>query len=101
MAIGDGGNISRNSNFTGIKFIQNLIHLTSAGVRDFTVAIGTVGVLNALVRSACDDDAWRDQVLRCAEKLGRPVRDCAQLLPAADFPSRDGRPPLKTLILRF
>ena len=46
-------------------------------------------------------EEWRDQVLRCAEKLGRPVRDCAQLLPAADFPSRDGRPPLKTLILRF
>ena len=46
-------------------------------------------------------EEWRDQVLRCAEKLGRPVRDCTQLLPAADFPSRDGRPPLKTLILRF
>ncbi len=46
-------------------------------------------------------EEWRDQVLRCAEKLGRPVRDCMQLLPAADFPSRDGRPPLKTLILRF
>ncbi|WP_043308790.1 class I SAM-dependent rRNA methyltransferase [Pseudomonas sp. ML96] len=46
-------------------------------------------------------EKWRSQVLRCAEKLGRPVRDCEQLLPAADFPSRDGKPPLKTLILRF
>ena len=42
--------------------------LAAAGVRDFTVAIGTVGVLNALVRSACDDDAWRDQVLRAFHK---------------------------------
>ncbi|MWK56496.1 SAM-dependent methyltransferase [Pseudomonas otitidis] len=46
-------------------------------------------------------EEWRDQVLRCASKLGRPVRDCEQLLPAADFPSQDGRPPLKTLVLRF
>jgi 23S rRNA (cytosine1962-C5)-methyltransferase len=44
---------------------------------------------------------WREQVLRCAEKLGRPVRDCQVLSPAADFPSLDGQPPLKTLILQL
>ncbi|WP_313513978.1 class I SAM-dependent methyltransferase [Pseudomonas sp.] len=44
---------------------------------------------------------WREQVLRCAGKLGRPVRDCQQIEPAADFPSHDGQPPLKTLVLRF
>ncbi|MDH5205110.1 MAG: class I SAM-dependent methyltransferase [Hylemonella sp.] len=44
---------------------------------------------------------WRAQVLRCADKLGRPVRDCQTLAPAADFPSADGQPPLKTLILQF
>ncbi len=44
---------------------------------------------------------WRSQVLRCAEKLGRPVREWEQLRPAADFPSHDGQPPLKTLVLRF
>lgn len=44
---------------------------------------------------------WRQQVLRCAEKLGRPVRDCQVLAPATDFPSQDGQPPLKTLILQF
>ncbi|WAG78309.1 class I SAM-dependent methyltransferase [Metapseudomonas furukawaii] len=48
-----------------------------------------------------DMDEWRDQVLRCASKLGRPVRDWKPLSPAADFPSRDGRPPLKTLILQL
>lgn len=46
-------------------------------------------------------DAWREQVLRCAEKAGRPVRDCQLLPPAADFPSHDQRHPLKTLILRL
>ena len=44
---------------------------------------------------------WQHQVLRCAEKLGRPVREYEQILPASDFPSHDGRPPLKTLILQF
>lgn len=44
---------------------------------------------------------WREQVLRCADKLGRPVRDCQTLPPASDFPSADGQPPLKTLILQF
>lgn len=38
--------------------------LAAAGLSDYTVAIGTVGVLNALVRAANDDDAWRDAVLR-------------------------------------
>lgn len=42
--------------------------LAAAGVRDFTVAVGTVGVLNALVRAACDDDVWRDQILRAFHK---------------------------------
>lgn len=44
---------------------------------------------------------WREQVLRCASKLGRPVREHEQLMPAADFPSTDGNPPLKTLVLHF
>lgn len=42
--------------------------LACAGVRDFTVAIGTVSVLNALVRAASDDAAWRDEVLRAFHK---------------------------------
>ena len=54
---------------------------------------------NNLPKVAFSD--WLEQVLRCASKLGRPVRDWQQLLPAADFPSHDAQPPLKTLILRF
>jgi 23S rRNA (cytosine1962-C5)-methyltransferase len=46
-------------------------------------------------------DEWRTQVLRCAEKLGRPVREWQSISPASDFPSQDGQPPLKTLILKF
>ncbi|MDX1297336.1 MAG: class I SAM-dependent methyltransferase [Pseudomonas sp.] len=54
---------------------------------------------NNLAKVALSD--WREQVLRCAEKLGRPVRDWQLLPPASDFPSLDGQPPLKTLILQF
>ena len=46
-------------------------------------------------------DEWKNQVLRCAEKLGRPVREYEQIMPAADFPSFDHKPPLKTLALHF
>ncbi len=64
-----------------------------------TAEHGVLICCNNLAKVALAD--WRDQVLRCAEKLGRPVRDCQVLAPAADFPSLDGQPPLKTLILQF
>lgn len=60
---------------------------------------GALVCCNNLAKVVMED--WREQVLRCAEKLGRPVRDCQVLAPAADFPSHDARPPLKTLILQF
>lgn len=60
---------------------------------------GTLVCCNNLAKVAMTD--WREQVLRCASKLGRPVRAHEQLLPAADFPSADGNPPLKTLVLHF
>ena len=66
------------------------------------LATANDGVLiccNNLAKVAMSE--WREQVLRCAEKLGRPVRDCQVLAPASDFPSADGQPPLKTLILQF
>lgn len=64
-----------------------------------TAAEGVLICCNNLAKVALDD--WRTQVLRCAEKLGRPVRDCQVLAPASDFPSLDGQPPLKSLILQF
>ena len=60
---------------------------------------GVLICCNNLAKVAMAD--WREQVLRCADKLGRPVRDCQLLAPGADFPSADGQPPLKTLILQF
>ncbi|RRV04092.1 class I SAM-dependent rRNA methyltransferase [Pseudomonas sp. v388] len=60
---------------------------------------GTLICCNNLARVSMED--WREQVLRCASKAGRAVRDCQVMQPAADFPSMDNQPPLKTLILRF
>jgi 23S rRNA (cytosine1962-C5)-methyltransferase len=45
-------------------------------------------------------DAWLDQMERSARKAGRPVREMEWILPESDFPSRDGRPPLKIALLR-
>jgi len=39
--------------------------------------------------------------VRCASKAGRPVRQWQVLPPAADFPSADGKPPLKVLMLQL
>ncbi|WP_375741439.1 class I SAM-dependent rRNA methyltransferase [Pseudomonas boanensis] len=58
---------------------------------------GTLVCNNNLAK--VDLEGWREQVLRCASKLGRPVRDWQVLTPASDFPSLDARPPLKTLVL--
>ena len=37
--------------------------LAATGLTDFTVAIGTVGVLNALVARASDDETWRAEAI--------------------------------------
>ncbi len=60
---------------------------------------GVLICCNNLAKVSMSD--WREQVLRCASKLDRPVRDCQVLSPAADFPSHDHNPPLKSLILQF
>jgi len=60
---------------------------------------GVLICCNNLAKVAFDD--WRDQVLRCAEKAGRPVREWSRLGPGADFPSSDGQPPLKIMVLQF
>lgn len=45
-------------------------------------------------------EAWLEQMLRSAIKAGRAIRDHEWILPEADFPSLDGRPPLKIVLLR-
>ncbi|MGE5385536.1 MAG: class I SAM-dependent rRNA methyltransferase [Betaproteobacteria bacterium] len=44
--------------------------------------------------------AWLDQLERSARKAGRPIRAAEWIFPEADFPSRDGQPPLKMIALR-
>lgn len=46
-----------------------------------------------------DRDVWLDQLQRSASKAGRPIRDFEWIVPEADFPSPDGRPPLKIVAL--
>ncbi|MBK9447762.1 MAG: class I SAM-dependent methyltransferase [Betaproteobacteria bacterium] len=45
-------------------------------------------------------EAWLDQMERSARKAGRPVREREWILPESDFPSQDGNPPLKIVLLR-
>jgi 23S rRNA (cytosine1962-C5)-methyltransferase len=46
-----------------------------------------------------DRDIWLDQLQRSARKAGRPIRDFEWIAPEADFPSPDGKPPLKMMAL--
>ena len=64
-----------------------------------TAENGVLICCNNLAKVSMED--WREQVLRCAEKAGRPVRDWQVLTPGSDFPSLDQQPPLKTLILQL
>jgi len=46
-------------------------------------------------------EAWIDQLERSARKAGRPIREAEWIEPENDFPSFDGRPPLKMALLRL
>lgn len=45
-------------------------------------------------------EAWLDQLERSARKAGRPIREAEWIAPEEDFPSPDGKPPLKIALLR-
>ena len=45
-------------------------------------------------------EIWLAQLQRAAEKAGREIREFEWIAPEADFPSPDGNPPLKMLLLR-
>jgi 23S rRNA (cytosine1962-C5)-methyltransferase len=44
---------------------------------------------------------WHDALRRCAAKAGRPLRSFEPLPVDDDFPSFDGRPPLKVVVARL
>ncbi len=48
-----------------------------------------------------DRDEWLASLQRCAIKAGRPLKSIEILLPDADFPSPDGKPPLKIAICQL
>ncbi|GLR12039.1 SAM-dependent methyltransferase [Chitinimonas prasina] len=47
-----------------------------------------------------DADAWLDLLQRSAAKAGRTVREVEWITPEGDFPSHDGKHPLKMVLLR-
>lgn len=49
--------------------------------------------------AAVAHDAWLDQLERSARKAGRPLRAVEWIAPEEDFPSSDGQPPLKMVLL--
>lgn len=46
-----------------------------------------------------DPEEWLGAVTRCAEKAGRPIQEVQWLIPEADFPTPDDKPPLKMVVL--
>lgn len=48
-----------------------------------------------------DEAAWHTALRRCAEKAGRPLRDLQPIAIDEDFPSFDGKPPLKVVLARI
>ena len=48
--------------------------------------------------AAVDYAAWTDALRRCAAKAGRPLKNIEPLPVDADFPSFDGKPPLKVAV---
>lgn len=51
--------------------------------------------------ASVDYDEWLDIVQRCAVKAGCPVKQVTRLTPESDFPSPDGRFPLKLVVLQL
>ena len=45
--------------------------------------------------ASVEQEAWVDSLLRCATKAGRPIADLEMIPPDEDFPSIDGKHPLK------
>ncbi len=63
-----------------------------------TAVGGTVIATNHAASVERED--WLGVLRRCAEKTGRPLAEVEFLEPEADFPSRDGRPPLKIAVCK-
>jgi 23S rRNA (cytosine1962-C5)-methyltransferase len=58
---------------------------------------GTLLATNHSSRVELED--WKDQLERCASKAERPLSSLRFFGPEADFPSTDGKPPLKIAVM--
>lgn len=63
-----------------------------------TIEGGTMMCCNNVAE--VDRLVWLDQLERCAKKAGRTINAVEWIEPEADFPSPDGKPPLKVALLR-
>ena len=58
---------------------------------------GKILATNNVAGVAADD--WLQDLMRCADKAGRPICGVEWLKPETDFPSPDGNAPLKMVVL--
>lgn len=80
--------------------VVDLVNDYPALFKPALLATAPGGVLIACNNVAeVDADAWLDQLQRSAAKAGRPIRDVEWIAPEEDFPSLDGRHPLKVVLL--
>ena len=59
---------------------------------------GTVLAVNHV--ASVDVDEWLTKLDRCATKADQPLSGLTVLSPEGDFPSPDGKPPLKIALAR-
>jgi 23S rRNA (cytosine1962-C5)-methyltransferase len=82
--------------------VVDLVRDYQSVLKPALAAVAEGGILyctNNVARVDVED--WKELVLRCAAKSGRPVRQLDLLGPGKDFPSPDGRPPLKVARLEL
>lgn len=81
--------------------VVDLIHDYPALFKPALLATNEGGTLVCCNNVAeVDRQAWAEQLERSAKKAGRTIRGMEWISPEEDFPSPDGNPPLKTLLLR-
>ena len=64
------------------------------------VSRGSLSLLKEGAREAGLRVEWMEKLERCATKCGRPLESMQVLAPEADFPSPDGKHPLKMVVAK-
>ena len=82
--------------FGAVDVVGDYASLFKPAVHTAKPQVGTVIATNHV--ASVELEAWIDSLKRCADKAGRPIRNLQVLQPEADFPSYDGRPPLKIAV---